>query len=217
MIIVGAKGFAKEVLQIVHLRDQLLQLSFYDDISTDIPDTLFGVFPVLRSEGAVLEYFSKIDNRFAIGIGNPFLRHKMDAKFSDLGGVLHSLISPRANIGSYDVSIGAGSCIMDGAILSNDVIIGKGVIVYYNTIVTHDCIIGDFVEISPGAKILGRVKIGDYCQIGANATILPDVHLGSNVIVGAGAVVTKDVPDNCIVAGVPARVWRQIDALNFEL
>jgi len=217
MIIVGAKGFAKEVLQIAHLTDQLLQLSFYDDVSKDIPETLFDLFPVLRSERAVLEYFTKVDNRFAIGLGNPLLRHKMDAKFSNLGGVLTSLISPRANIGSYAVTIGAGSCILDGAILSNDVAIGKGAIVYYNAIVTHDCIVGDFVEISPGAKILGRAQIGSYCQIGANATILPDVHLGKNVIVGAGAVVTKDVPDNCIVAGVPAKVWRQIDTLNVEL
>jgi sugar O-acyltransferase (sialic acid O-acetyltransferase NeuD family) len=216
MIIIGAKGFAKEVLQIAHLTDQLLRLSFYDDVSKDIPDTLFETFPVLRSEQEVLKYF-KLDDRFAIGIGNPLLRHKMDVKFSNLGGTLTSLISPRANIGSYGITIGAGSCIMDGAILSNDVVIGKGCIVYYNTIVTHDCVIGDFVEISPGAKILGRAQIGNYCQIGANATILPDIHLGTNVIVGAGAVVTKDVPDNCIVAGVPAKILRQTDTLNLEL
>lgn len=43
-------------------------------------------------------------------------------------------------------------------------------------------------------------------SIGSSATILCGVTIGENAIVGAGSVVTKDVPDNTIVAGVPARV-----------
>ncbi|MCZ3393024.1 sugar O-acetyltransferase, partial [Enterococcus faecium] len=42
-------------------------------------------------------------------------------------------------------------------------------------------------------------------------TILPGVTIGNNVVVAAGAVVTKDVPDNCLVAGVPAKVIRKLD------
>ena len=38
---------------------------------------------------------------------------------------------------------------------------------------------------------------------------MPGVHIGNQVVVGAGSVVTKDVPDNCIVAGNPARVLRE--------
>ena len=39
-----------------------------------------------------------------------------------------------------------------------------------------------------------------------NCTILPGVTIGNNVVVAAGAVVTKDVPDNCVVGGVPAKI-----------
>ena len=49
------------------------------------------------------------------------------------------------------------------------------------------------------------------CSIGANATILPGVTIGENSIVSVGSVVVKDVPDNCIVAGNPARVIKKID------
>lgn len=54
------------------------------------------------------------------------------------------------------------------------------------------------------------VRIGDGCWIGARAMILPGVTLGRRVLVAAGAVVTRDVPDDCLVAGNPARVVRQL-------
>ena len=55
------------------------------------------------------------------------------------------------------------------------------------------------------------VVIGDDVWIGANAVILPGVTIGRHVVVAAGAVVTKDVPENTIVAGVPAKVIKKIE------
>ncbi len=46
--------------------------------------------------------------------------------------------------------------------------------------------------------------------IGAGATILPGVTVGENAVVAAGSVVTKDVPNNTIVAGVPAKHVKDI-------
>lgn len=48
--------------------------------------------------------------------------------------------------------------------------------------------------------------IGDNCYIGTGATILGPIRIGDNVTIAAGAVVVKDVPDNAVVAGVPAKV-----------
>lgn len=58
--------------------------------------------------------------------------------------------------------------------------------------------------------ILKPVHIKKNAWIGASATIAPGVTIGENSIVGAGAVVTKDVPDNTIVAGVPAKPIKKI-------
>lgn len=55
------------------------------------------------------------------------------------------------------------------------------------------------------------VKIGDDVWIGGNAIILPGVTIGNNVIIAAGAVVTKDVPDNCVVGGIPARKIKDLE------
>ena len=86
--------------------------------------------------------------------------------------------------------------------------------------------IEDGVFIGPGAKIITEghpeqpemrhtlqvepVMIRRNAWIGAGAIILPGVTVGENAIVAAGAVVTKDVPDNAVVAGVPAKMLRNI-------
>lgn len=90
----------------------------------------------------------------------------------------------------------------------------------------------DGVFIGPGAKILTEahpeqpeirhtlqvqpVVIRRKAWIGAGAIILPGVTVGENAIVAAGAVVTKNVPDNTIVAGVPAKILRSINMTNYE-
>ncbi len=53
--------------------------------------------------------------------------------------------------------------------------------------------------------------IGSGSWICSSATICGGVTIGKNCIVAAGAVVNRDVPDNCIVAGVPAKVLRKLD------
>ena len=54
------------------------------------------------------------------------------------------------------------------------------------------------------------IKIGNNVWIGSNATILAGVTIGDGAIIGANAVVTKDVPENTIVAGIPAKIMRKV-------
>ena len=65
-----------------------------------------------------------------------------------------------------------------------------------------------------GNKIDGRndlvPTIGNNVTVGANVVIIGDIRIGNNVIIGAGSVVIRDVPDNCVVAGNPAKIIRQI-------
>jgi len=213
MLIIGAKGFAKELLQILENNKKVDGLAFYDDMNKDIK-IIFEKFPVLKTEIEVKRHFKLYGNDFLLGIGNPFLRYQICKKFQNLEGNLSSCISQYSRIGNYSVNIGAGTNILDNAIISNNVKIGIGCIIYYNAVITHDCIIDDFVEISPSVNLLGRCKIGSYTHIGANATILPDVTIGKNVVVGAGAVVTKNIFDNSVAVGVPAKVIKSLDSID---
>ena len=87
---------------------------------------------------------------------------------------------------------------------------------------------GDYCMVGPGTLIAttghpmepeGRrdrlaiskpITVGDDVWIGGNCVITGGVTIGNNVVVAAGAVVNKDVPDNCVVAGVPAKVIKQL-------
>lgn len=215
MIIIGAKGFAKEVLEIYSQMGYDKKIYFYDDINHDLRESLFDKFKILKTLEEVELIFKNEDNRFSIGIGDPKLRYIIGIKFKDIGGNLFTVVSPYARIGCFGNRIGDGVIIMTGTVITNDIKICEGVLINLNCTIGHDSLIGKYSELSPGVHISGRCEIGDFCKIGTGAVILPGVKLGKNVVVGAGAVVTKDIKSNSMVAGIPARLVKQLDSLPF--
>lgn len=61
-----------------------------------------------------------------------------------------------------------------------------------------------------GKTDYGNPVIGDNVSVGANCVIIGNITIGDNVVIGAGSVIVKDIPSNCVVAGVPARVIREL-------
>lgn len=86
---------------------------------------------------------------------------------------------------------------------------GIGVVLHARSIIGRNCIIGANTTIGGKSGWYEVPVIGDNVKINAGARILGPVHIGNNVIIGANAVVVKDVPDNCIVAGVPAKIIKE--------
>lgn len=206
MIIIGAKGFAKELLQVLDDNVELKKdLSFFDDISSDLPDLLYGRFKIVRSWDELRRFFLSNSPEFVLGVGGPAIRQDLSKRVCDAGGRLTAVISKTASIGRFGTHLGEGLCIMRNTIIENDVQVGDGCLIHNNSLISHDVKLGKYCEISPGVKLLGRDTIGDFCHIGSNAVVLPNIKIGHNVKVGAGAVVTKDVPDNMTVVGIPAK------------
>jgi sugar O-acyltransferase (sialic acid O-acetyltransferase NeuD family) len=205
MIIIGAKGFAIELLEVLHEMGRTDNLVFYDDISNDLPSLLFDKFRILKSENEVKTFWTQNETQFSLGLGNPKNRQVMADKFCSWGGILSSIISPHAKIAKYGVDLGKGATILANAVITSSCQIGDGLLMYSNAIITHNCIVGKFAELSPGATLLGNVTLGNLTHIGANSTILPNLNVGDGVKIGAGAVVTKNVPDNSKIKGIPAK------------
>ena len=162
-----------------------LQIFFYKKLKISFPSISFAHFPFRLEKGSMT-----IIGRRAI-IGN-------HAKFIT-NGIL---------------TIGTNFCINS-----------------YSRIVTHDKIfIGNNVTIARFVSILDHdhayslvedqlilngfktapIRIGNNVWIGDKVSINKGVKIGNNVIIGANSVVTKDIPNNVIIAGVPAKIIKNL-------
>ena len=91
---------------------------------------------------------------------------------------------------------------------------GIGVIIHKDAVIGENCVIESNVTIGGRNNNPKVPVIGNNVFIGTGARILGDVHIGDNSIVGANAVVIHDVPANCSVAGIPARILHENIDIN---
>ena len=148
----------------------------------------------------------------------------------------HSVIhhSARMDTPPYrKFSLGDYSVIESFACINNavgDVMIGDHTRIGLHNTIIGPVIIGSHVNLAQGITVTAlnhnfedsekrideqgvstsAVVIEDDIWIGANAVVLPGVTIGHHSVVAAGAVVTKDVPPHSLVAGVPAKIIKQI-------
>ena len=80
-------------------------------------------------------------------------------------------------------------------------VIGHNIKIGKNVNINHGCTIG---RIQRGPR-KGFPTIGDNVFIGPGACVLDNIKVGNNVAIGANSVVTSDIPDNVVVAGIPAK------------
>ena len=117
------------------------------------------------------------------------------------------------------VEIGDGAVVMMGAVVNIGAVIGAGTMIDMGAVLGGRAIVGARCHVGAGAVLAGVVEpasakpvtVGDGVLIGANAVVLEGVSVGAGAVVAAGAVVTEDVPENAVVAGVPARVIKMKD------
>lgn len=100
----------------------------------------------------------------------------------------------------YQAKIGKGTKLGYG---------GIGVVIHKDSVIGNNCMIAQHVTIGGGnSRYPGLPVIGDNVHISHGAIVFGGISIGDNVEVGANAVVCKPVPDNAVVAGVPAKILR---------
>jgi acetyltransferase-like isoleucine patch superfamily enzyme len=122
-------------------------------------------------------------------------------------------------------TLGEGVVVGRGVCVENDVVIGAFTKIQSNSYITAYSELEDHVFIAPcvtttNDNFMGRTEarhslikgavIRRGARVGGGAVLLPGIEIGPEAFVAAGALVTKDVPAGKLVAGVPARVWRDV-------
>lgn len=204
LVIIGAGGFGREVLDIVTAinttRSAWTFLGFIADQRPD-PSTPGSFDRLWLGSRDVLHLYS--DASFVAAIGDTAARRELATEAEATGLLPATLIHPTASVGIGN-TIGPGTVIGTQASITTNVTIGRHVHLDQQSAVAHDAVLGDYARVNPGGIVCGAVHLGSMALIGAGATVLQGRIVGKGATVGAGAVVTRDVAPNSTVAGVPA-------------
>jgi sugar O-acyltransferase (sialic acid O-acetyltransferase NeuD family) len=204
LCIYGCGGLGRELLDIARRLDLWPSIVFVDDYTDKktVNDTpVFSLEEILNQSGEdVLE--------FVIAVGEPSSRKALCEKLQSRSLNCIRLYDP-GFVPSGFTSIGQGTVVHTGAVITCNTSIGRGCLISKQAHVGHDVEIGNFCVVSPGACVSGGARIGDNTYIGTGAMIRNGVSIGSHSIIGMGSVVLKDVEESSVMVGNPAVLLRQ--------
>lgn len=201
LIVFGAGGHAKVVLEAVLAGFPDCAMTILDDRAGAAPGELLGV-PVVGGRIWLDDHWPGVPVFPAIG-SNAARAELIDWLIKS-GREVASVIDPSARL-SPSATLGSGGFLAPGAIVNAETALEPGVIVNTGATIDHDCRIGRAAHVGPGAHLCGGVAVGGGTLIGIGASVIPGIRIGADAVVGAGAAVTRDVPDGARVGGVPAR------------
>ena len=157
-----------------------------------------ALLPELRGQGV-----ENVVNAVG-GIGNYQIRWNIFQKLRQLDFHFPTLIHPSAFV-EDTVTLADGIQVLAQSYISSESSVGFGTLINAGVVISHDGKIGKCVNLSPGALLAGQVTVEDFAQIGMGATINLGVTVGSAARIGNSAVVKGDVPvEGRVYAGM---VW----------
>lgn len=204
LVIIGAGGHGRELLDIVAAMNAAEPtwnfLGFLDDSNA-------SAALVEKRGSSLLGPVAEIASLrccYALGLGSPEVRRRVDGIAADAGGVAVDLRHPSAVVGGGN-EFGDGCMFAAGAVVTTNVRLGRSVHLNVGASVSHDCVVGDYSILAPGARFAGNVRCGAGVDVGIGAVVRPGVTIGDGAVIGAGAAVVHDVEPGAVVVGVPAR------------
>jgi sugar O-acyltransferase (sialic acid O-acetyltransferase NeuD family) len=203
LIIVGASGCGREVLQIVKdINDAEYKwdvLGFIDD-NLNALDGYECDYEVI---GKIQDWQPTEEECFVMAIAEPHIKEIIAEKLEEKGAKFVSVIHPTAFIGSFN-HIGRGIVVYPFAKITVNTNIGDFVTLLGSNI-GHDAVVGDYCTISGMSAISGCVVLGKRVFIGGHVVIAPGKKIGDDAYVGNGSVVVTNIRVGYRVFGNPAK------------
>jgi sugar O-acyltransferase (sialic acid O-acetyltransferase NeuD family) len=207
IIIVGAGSHGTvvaDILQRAHeAGSDAVPIGFVDDTPHLLGTAVLGldVLAPIASLGDI------VHDAVIVAVGDNHARRAVTERLLAAGERLATGIHPRACI-APSASIGEGSVICAGAVISPRVATGRGVIINTNASVDHHSVVEDFAHVSAGATVGGWTRIGADALIAVGASVISGMTVGARTVIGSGAVVVVHIPADVVAFGVPARIRR---------
>lgn len=203
LIIVGASGFGREILQWVGdvnaINPEWDVLGFIDDNL----QALDGYRCNYKIIGTIKEWQPKDDEFFALALAFPDVKIKVVSLLKEKGAKFATIIHPTAIVNQY-AEIGEGVIITPRSGVNPNAKIGNFVSILGSG-VAHDASIGDYSTLSGRCSINGHVQIGERAYIASGVSIAPSKKIGDGAYVGIGSVVISNVKAGTRVFGNPAK------------
>jgi sugar O-acyltransferase (sialic acid O-acetyltransferase NeuD family) len=207
IVILGGGGQAKVLLELLHVTGERALIGILDDATARLGSLVSGV-KVIGTFAALHELRGHAGLAAVVAVGDNAGRRRAAEVAAEAGVRLLTLVHPTAVV-DPTAKLGAGTCVLAGAIVGPHVHIGRAGIINTKAALEAGVTLGDFVHAAPGSVIETGATIGDGAMIGTGAIVLKKMRVGHGAIVGAGALVEHDVPAGATVVGRPARtlVW----------
>lgn len=191
LVLVAASGLAREVLAAVRMHGSFDVVGVLDDDPGRHGTTLDGA-PIL---GPVDSAAQHPDAWLLVCAGRGADREAIVGRLA--GAAVDSsrfatLVHPQVEV-PPGCTVGGGSIVLAGAVLTADVVIGAHVVVMPHVTLTHDDTIGDFATLCAGVTLGGAVVVGRGAYVGMDVTVRDHVVIGAGARVPMGTVVTDDV------------------------
>lgn len=206
-MIVGAGGFGQEIIWAAKNFNRIHPafdiLGYCDDASDKKGKEIYG-YQVL---GAPEEVDRVLPEKpcFLCAIGKNQVRSHVVRRVLALGWRPVTIIDPSVTVAEY-VTVGDGTYVGAGSILSPYASIGNHVIINHDASIGHNSVLEDFVQVSPGGRVSGETILKEGATLGSNAAVAPGVTLGRYSTLGACSFAASDIPDRVTAVGVPAQV-----------
>ncbi len=203
LLIVGAGGFGREVLQWARDAWPADNRRVCGFLSADADNLVSheDAPPVIADPAT---FVPEPHDGLLLAIGIPGVRRHVAETLLARGARFVTLIHPSAIV-APTAAIGPGSIVCPAAVVSDAAAVGRCVLVNYHASIAHDSSVGDYAVLSPYAALAGGARVSEDCFLAMHATVGPTVTLGPRTKVAANSCALRDAPADSLVHGVPGR------------